>query len=38
VLGGERRGVLLKTLGAEQLFADGRLVAGGGAAKYVTQT
>jgi hypothetical protein len=34
VLGGERRGVLLQALGAEQLFADGRLVAvGGGAAE-----
>jgi hypothetical protein len=34
VLGGERRGVLLKTLAAEQLFADGGLVRGsGGAAK-----
>jgi hypothetical protein len=27
VLGGERRGILLQTLGAEQLFADNRLVA-----------
>jgi hypothetical protein len=34
VLGGERRGVLLQTLGAEQLRADSRLVArGGGSAK-----
>jgi hypothetical protein len=34
MLGGERRGILLQTLGAEQLFADGRLVArGGGASK-----
>ncbi len=34
VLGGERRGVLLKALAAEQLFADGGLVRGsGGAAK-----
>jgi hypothetical protein len=34
VLGGERRGILLKTLGAEQLFAYRRLVVGrGGAAE-----
>jgi hypothetical protein len=34
MLGGERRGILLQTLGAEQLCAEGRFVGcGGGAAE-----